>query len=55
MEKKDYNKKFKKLNLLQAEAAHQRAKYKNQNKAFAKKKTPKEETIIIYDTLDRNS
>ena len=30
-------------------------KYKNLNKAFAKKKTPKEETVIIDDTSDINS
>ena len=55
---KDYKKKFKELNLLEAEAAHKMAKYfkyKNLNKAFAKKKTPKEETVNPYDFLDRNS
>ena len=55
MVKKDYKKKFKELNLLQAEAAHQRSKYKNLNKSFAKKKTPKEETVVLDDTLDINS
>ena len=40
------------------EAAHQTAKYlkyKKLNKALSKKKTPKEETIILDDTLDINS
>ena len=54
MKKKGYTKKFKKLNILQAEAALERAKYKQLNKAFAKKKTPKEETVILDDTSDRN-
>ena len=43
-EKKDYKKNFKELNLLEREAAHQRANYlkhKKLNKYFAKKKTPK--------------
>ena len=56
--KTDYKNKFKELNLLEAEASHQRAKhlkYKKLNKYFAKKKTPKEETVIIDDTLDINS
>ena len=43
------------VNLLEKEAAHQRAKYlryKNLKKAFAKKKTLKEETVILDDTSD---
>ena len=43
---------------MESEDDQQRAmylKYKQLNKAFAKKKTPKEETIILDDTLDRNS
>ena len=46
------------MNLLEKEAAHQRAKYlkyKKLNKAFSKKKTSKEETFIIDDTLDSES
>ena len=53
--KKDHKKKFKSIILLQAESAHQRTKYKKLNKDFAKKKTSKEETIILDDTLERNS
>ena len=37
------------------EAAHQKYKYEKLNKAFAKKKTSKEETVITYDTSDSNS
>ena len=36
---KDHKRKFKELNLLQAEAAHQESKYENLNKAFTKRKT----------------
>ena len=46
------------MNLLEREATNQRAKdlkYKKLNKAFAKKNTPKEQTVILDDTLDRNS
>ena len=46
------------MNLLEREPAHQRAKYlkyKKLNKAFAKKKTRKEETVIIYNTSDIDS
>ena len=46
------------MNLLEKEAACKRAnylKYKNPNKAFAKKNTRKEETVIIDDTLHRDS
>ena len=50
-----YKRKSKEINLLQAEAAHQRAKYKKLNKAFSKKKISKEESVIIYYTSDRNS
>ena len=55
---KYYNKKFKEVNILEREAAHQRSKYlkyKNINKDIAKKKTPKEDTIILDDTSDSNS
>ena len=52
--KKDYKKKFKELNLLQAEAAHQKSKYENLNKAFTKKKTYKQETVNIVDSYDTN-
>ena len=40
---------------MKIEAAHQRAKYlkyKKLNKAFAKKNTPKEETVVLDDTSD---
>ena len=37
--KKYYKKDFKELNILQAEAAHQKYKYENLNKAFTKRKT----------------
>ena len=50
-----YRKKLKEVNISEMEASHQRAKYlkyKNRNKAFAKKKTSKEENAIIDDTLD---
>ena len=43
------------MKLLEREAAHQRSKYikyKKLNRAFSEKKNPKEETVIIYDTLD---
>ena len=46
------------MNLLEREASHQRAnylKYKKLNKAFAKKKTPKEDTFILDETSDCNS
>ena len=36
-----YNKMFKELDLLQAEAAHQKYKYENLNKDFTKRKTSK--------------
>ena len=44
--KKDCKKKFKVLNLLQEEAAHQNSKYENINKAFTRKNTSKEDTFI---------
>ena len=50
--KKYYKKNFKELNLSEKKAVHQRAKYlryKKLNKAFAKMKTPKEETVILDD------
>ena len=43
---------------MEREASHQRAKYlkyKNLNKAFAKKNTPKEDTVILGNTSDSNS
>ena len=46
------------MNLLEKEAPHQRSKYpkyKNINKALTKKKTRKEETIILDDTSDSDS
>ena len=55
---KDYKRKSREVNLLGKKAAHQRAKYlkyKKLNKAFAKKKTRKEETVILDDTLDIDS
>ena len=55
---KDYKTKSREMNLLEREAAHQRAKYlkyKKLNKSFAKKKTRKEETVIIYYTSYINS
>ena len=51
---KDYKRKSREVNLLEKEAAHQRAKYlkyKKLNKYFAKKKT----RVILYDTSDRDS
>ena len=56
--KKDYKNKFKELNLLEREAAHQKAKYleyENLNKDFSKKKTPKEDNVILDDTSDSES
>ena len=55
---KYYKRKSTEVNLLEREAAHQRAKYlkyKKLNKNFAKKKTPNEETIILYDNSDSDS
>ena len=46
------------MNLLEKEDSHQRAKYlkyKKLNKALAKKKTRKEDTVIIDDTSDSDS
>ena len=48
--KKDYKKKPKKINLFQAEAAHQKSKHENLNKAFTKSNTSKEETIFLSDS-----
>ena len=48
-----YKNKFKEVKILEREASHQRAKYlkyKNLNKDFAKKKTPKEDNFIINVT-----
>ena len=44
--KNDYKKNFKELNLLQAEAAHQKSKYEKLNKSFTKKKNSREENIF---------
>ena len=40
---------------MQAESSHQKSKYEKLNKAFAKKKTSKEETVILDDTSDSDS
>ena len=43
---------------MEKEAAHQRAKYlkyRKLNKYFAKKKTPKEETVVLDGTSDKDS
>ena len=45
--KKDYKNNFKEINLFQAEPAHQKSKYEKLNKAFTKKNTSKEETVIF--------
>ena len=52
--KEDYMKNFKEINLLKAQADHQKSKNKKLNKAFSKKKTSKEENVILDDTLDSN-
>ena len=46
------------MNLLERKDAYQRDKYlkiKNLNKPFAKKNTPKEDTVTLDDTLDSES
>ena len=46
------------MNLLEREASHKRSKYlkyKKLNKAFAKNKTLKEETVILDNTSDSDS
>ena len=46
------------MHLLEKEADHQRSKYleyKKPNKYLVKKKTRKEETVILDDTSDSNS
>ena len=53
--KKDYNKRIKELNFLQAEAAHQNSKYEKLNKYFTKRKTSKKETVILDDYSDSKS
>ena len=53
--KKYYKNKFNKINLLQAEAAHQKYKHENINKAFTKRKTSKEKTINLENSSDRIS
>ena len=50
--KKYYKNNFKEINLLQAEAAHQKSKYEKLNKDFTKRKTSKEETVVLSDSLD---
>ena len=55
MKKNDYKKKFRELNLLQAEATYQKSKHEKINKAFVKKNTTKEGTVIFYDTSDSKS
>ena len=45
----------KELNILQAEAAHQKSKYDNLNKAFTKSKTSKEDTVVLYNSSDSES
>ena len=55
---KDYTRKSIEVSHLEKEASHQRVKYlkyKKLNKAFAKKKTRKEETFILDDNSDSNS
>ena len=45
------------MNLLEKEFTHQRdkyLKYKKLNKAFAKKRTRKENTVVLDDTSDRD-
>ena len=53
--KNHYRKNFKELNILQAEDDHQKSKYENINNSFNKKKTSKEETVVLDDTSDSNS
>ena len=56
--RKEYKRKSREVNLLEKEASHQRTKYlkyKKLNKAFAKKKTRKEENFILDDTWDSDS
>ena len=53
--KNDYTKKFKEINLLQAEASHQKSKHENLNKAFTKRMTSKEETVVLDDSSDSKS
>ena len=55
MENIYYKNKFKRINLLQAQAVHQNSKYEKIKIYFAKKKTSKEETVILDDTSDSNS
>ena len=53
--RRDYKKKFKELNLFQAEAAHQKSNYEKINKAFTKRKTSKKDTVNIADSSDSHS
>ena len=52
---KCYKNSFKELNLLQAESAHQKSNYENLNKAFTKKKTSKEDIVVLADSSDSDS
>ena len=52
---KDYKNKFTELNLLQAEANHQKSKYEELNKSFKIRKIYEEETINLAESLDSNS
>ena len=40
---------------MQAEAAHQKSKYEKLNKDFTKRKTSKEETVVIDDSSGSDS
>ena len=52
--KKDYKKKFKELNLFQAEDAHQKSKYEKLNKLFTKSKTSNEDNVNLGDSSGIN-
>ena len=53
--KADYNNNIKELNLLQAEAAHQKSKHEKLNKDFTKRNTSNDDTVNIADSPDINS
>ena len=40
---------------MQAKVVQQKSKYEKLNKDFTKKKTTKEDTVVLYESLDRNS